>query len=457
MPWGGLEGLMFFLFELCLQCRLVFLTSGVTQLRATVLKLFLCSGPLFCLRMAKEGSRVFFSLTVDGSTPQRTAGLIVEIEDTTAVVAVAEKVVKGFSSAVVREGIGFLRLPTSALGLDKPSGWPKSIGADLPDLRKSRATWFGGEKTSLVSSEAEAPPGQVARKPSAAASSKDIEKSLKDLEGLWGGQGSSEEEDSSESDTGAARIKPPGNGKKSNKSRKSKSEEGDPLRTALMMQLMGQGSGSSSGNMDLTPLLLMKLLDLDAGKSRKKKKSRRQDDSSSGGSDSDISGAEGRTKGMKAVKHLHAMQQKIVNRPRKIIREFEREVVEDLGVVGGQSWTLKDWVRRQPWNKFKGLQRCAFMDVAAIELLRQDQPDAACAQLIQNLKAKVQCTLQMGDWTAGWLMTGLPDPLAKKDFAGTKQEMSVISGYLSAVARLKKEVKEAELSSHQEEDDAAKK
>lgn len=224
-----------------------------------------------------------------------------------------------------------------------------------------------------------------------------------------------------------------------------------------MMQLMGQGSGSSSGNMDLTPLLLMKLLDLDAGKSRKKKKSRRQDDSSSGGSDSDISGAEGRTKGMKAVKHLHAMQQKIVNRPRKIIREFEREVVEDLGVVGGQSWTLKDWVRRQPWNKFKGLQRCAFMDVAAIELLRQDQPDAACAQLIQNLKAKVQCTLQMGDWTAGWLMTGLPDPLAKKDFAGTKQEMSVISGYLSAVARLKKEVKEAELSSHQEEDDAAKK
>ena len=441
----------------CSLCRLVFLTSGVTQLRATVLKIFLCSGPLFCLRMAKEGSRVYFSLTVDGSTPQRTAGLIIEIEDTSAVVAVAERVVKGFSAAVVREGIGYLRLPTSALGLEKPSGWAKSVGADLPDLRKSRATWFGGEKTSLVSSEAEAPPGPVAKKSAAAASSKDVEKSLKDLESLWGGgQGSSEEEDSSESDAGAARVKPPGNGKKSKKGRKSKSEEGDHLRTALMMQLMGQSSGSSSGNMDLTPLLLMKLLDLDAGKSRKKK-SRRQEDSSSGGSDSDVSGAEGRTKGMKAVKQLHAMQQKIVNRPRKIIREFEREVVEDLGVVGGQSWTLKDWVRRQPWNKFKGLQRCAFMDVAAIELLRQDQPDAACAQLIQNLKAKVQCTLQMGDWTAGWLMTGLPDPLAKKDFAGTKQEMSVISGYLSAVARLKKEVKEAELSTNQEEDDAAKK
>jgi hypothetical protein len=64
------------------------------------------------------------------------------------------------------------------------------------------------------------------------------------------------------------------------------------------------------------------------------------------------------------------------------------------------------------------------------------------ARLVQNMKAKVQATLQLGSWDAAWLLTGLADPLSRKKFAGTAQEMSVVSNYMSALAKLEKQVKE---------------
>ena len=75
-------------------------------------------------------------------------------------------------------------------------------------------------------------------------------------------------------------------------------------------------------------------------------------------------------------------------------------------------------------------------------MLRTNQPEAATAQLVQKLKAKVQSVLAGGDWQASWLLTGLPDPLARKEFAGSKEEMAIISGYMEALAGLRKKIKE---------------
>ena len=58
------------------------------------------------------------------------------------------------------------------------------------------------------------------------------------------------------------------------------------------------------------------------------------------------------------------------------------------------------------------------------------------------MKAKVQAVLQQGDWSAAWLLTGLADPLAKKEFGGTKEELAVVSGYMDALAKLRKRMKE---------------
>ena len=97
------------------------------------------------------------------------------------------------------------------------------------------------------------------------------------------------------------------------------------------------------------------------------------------------------------------------------------------------------------------------MDVEVYELLRSNQPDVATAQVIQNLKSKLQAVMQGGDWGSAWLLTGLPDPLTKRDFAGTRQEMSVISGYLDAVHRLQKRVRESKgPGNHHAEDEESR-
>ena len=93
---------------------------------------------------------------------------------------------------------------------------------------------------------------------------------------------------------------------------------------------------------------------------------------------------------MKAVVALNRLHRRVKKSPKMIMQEFEKE----LGVVEGQAWSIKDWLKKQPWGKFKGLYRSAMMDAAAYELVRNGDPQAAGAQLVQNMKAKLQCVLQ---------------------------------------------------------------
>ena len=92
------------------------------------------------------------------------------------------------------------------------------------------------------------------------------------------------------------------------------------------------------------------------------------------------------------------------------------------------------------------------MDAAAYELLRNGDYEIAAAQLV-NMKAKQQAVIQQGDWSSAWLLTGLPDPLQRREFAGSKQEMAVVSGYLKAIHDLKKKVRESGGSTVTEDDD----
>ena len=257
------------------------------------------------------------------------------------------------------------------------------------------------------------------------------------MESLWASKEEQEESGSGYSDSEASAprmLKPGGSRKPATKSR-SKSSQSDDLVKQLMIKGLAEGQSTA----DLMPLLMMSMLAKDKGKRRAHSRG-----DSSGGSSSDSESEGKRHGGLKAVSSLTRMQKRIVSHPKKIVKEFERDAVTELGVVAGQAWTLRDFVRRQHWGKFKGVYRCAMMDVAVYEQLRAGQHDIAQAQLAQNLKAKMQSVLQQGDWTSAWLLTGLPDPLARKEFAGSKEEMSVISGYVAALAKLKKQVKEAE-------------
>ena len=141
---------------------------------------------------------------------------------------------------------------------------------------------------------------------------------------------------------------------------------------------------------------------------------------------------------------LHKLRNRIERKPKHIIEEFERDIIKELGIVPGQAWTVRDYVKRQQWGRSKGLYRAAMMDAAVYEWRRNGKPEVAATQTVQNLKSKLQAALQNGEWETAWLLTGLPDPLSKKEWSGAREEMSIISGYVEALSKLKKKVKDTQ-------------
>ncbi|CAE7719402.1 unnamed protein product [Symbiodinium sp. CCMP2592] len=235
-------------------------------------------------------------------------------------------------------------------------------------------------------------------------------------------------------------MQPPGSSAARGSSSKKDDSQGVGAKDLKKVLMQGLAEGQTP------PLMMMSML-LDKDKKEKRTKHGGRDSkdlSLFGGSDSEDSGGEDAFQGtgMRAVSTLHKLHEQIRRRPRKICEIFEHEVVQEMGVIKGQAWTLKDYVKKQPWGKFKGIYRCALMDVEVYEQLRNGEPQIAAAQVVQNLKAKLQSVLQGRDWSTAWLLTGLPDPLAKREWAGSKEEMAIISGYVDALHRLKKRVKD---------------
>ncbi|CAE7035325.1 unnamed protein product [Symbiodinium sp. CCMP2592] len=354
--------------------------------------------------------------------------------------------------------IAFIRVPTNTISLSRPDNWSGLRLKDLPPWEASVAAWKQVTAGNLSSSEAERP----ATKGSRPAKSR-VEMDLGALGALFqkGREDADEEDETDDDEDGwepASYLRPGAPASSRARVTKEAKPKKDIKETPDLRTLLAQSLASGQSSSELMPLMMMTML-----LEKDKKGSRRRRDRASGSSDllgggsSDDSEAEDdlRGKGMRAVSTLHRLQAQVQKRPRKVCEIFEKEVIEELGVAAGQSWTLRDFVKRQSWGKFKGIYRCAMMDVAAYELIRQGKPDQAAAQLVQNLKAKIQSVLAQGDWQAAWLLTGLPDPMVRKEFAGTKEEMSVLADYMSSLAKLKKRVKEAQSHSQHEDEEEA--
>ena len=398
-----------------------------------------------------------------GSQTVPICGWVVALPGSDAVIAASDPSASSLSHTVAQSvgslKIRFIRVPQSSLTARAPVGWGGPRPRDLPALEQCLQAWKKAEKASadLESSGAEVPKSEAP----AGRARRSLREDIKGLQGLFAEDEGDDDEDETDDEDELPRRKgkdaaflPPG-GRALNKKARGSSEK-SPEEPDLR-KLVRQGLASGSSPSDLMPLVLMSMvLDKKEPKRKKRGPESTRDLDLLGSSDSD--GAEDdhddrQHSGMKAVATLHKLHENIRRKPRKVIEQFEREVIRELGIVEGQSWTLRDWLRRQPWGKFKGLQRTAYQDVAVYEMLRNGESQAAAAQVIQNLKSKVQCVLAGGDWTTAHLLTGLEDPLSKKDFAGSKQEMAVVSGYLKALADLKKRVKESSGPDHGGDDD----
>jgi len=408
---------------------------------------------------------VAFCLCLVGAEPVPVCGWIVDCSDSEVVLGTSDELTQLENSAVGKAGdisVRFVRVPIASITETPPPAWKGLKPKDFPSYKACTTAWPKMKATDLGSSGAELPKKQKPDRvpPRRTSLAGDLEK-LRRVEGAE----ADDDDDDTDDDEGleedevpkrgraSSSFLPPGGRETGRKQGDVRQREGSPdLRKAL---LKGLASGQPAA--DLMPAMMMALL-LDKDRKGSRKKSREDPDELGilGGSDSDDSGIEGeaKSKGMRAVVTLNKLHKQIKTKPHRICNLFEKEVIEDLGIVQGQAWTLKDFVRKQHWGKFKGIYRCAMMDVAVYEYLRNNQPEIAAAQVVQNLKAKMQSVLQGGDWSAAWLLTGLPDPLARREFAGSKEEMAVVSGYVEALSKLQKRVKEAQNGkSHGDEED----
>lgn len=349
-----------------------------------------------------------------------------------------------------------------------PAGWTKET--ELPKSQTCQNIWQGLEDPSLQSSEAEKPrPAKEGAKSSIVHDMSLLRKSL--------GAVSEDDDESDDSYEDAAEVLPPRSGSgmlapgskglvptKKRIELQKKKKEVDP--SAALLSTMEQGLASGQNMSELMPVMMMQMMlqnqQSQKDHSRSKHKSSRSSRSSAstdhGGSSSESSSGSGssagRGKGMKAVVTLHRLHRRIKRRPSKIYKKFEKDITRELGIVPGQPWTLRQWLAKQPWGKFRGIHRCAIQDAIAYEFVRNGQYEVAAAQLAQNMKSKIQSVLQGGDWSAAWLLTGIADPLTKKEWGGTQEEMAVVSEYVNALARLKKKVKEAKDAGQENEAEA---
>ena len=405
--------------------------------------------------MVSLGSAVFFICKgKEGKVKLR--GTVIDSSDQTLVIAIGAPQAGQIANSVVYEktgedSIGFVRVATSAVSSVEPAGWEGGVGGSPPKLSKGLTAWESLEsKAGLDSSETERVPAEGRRKeePTQRKLEQDL---LKMSQELWNGGGSGSDDSSSESDVGAEASRPgrhlaPGASSKSREKKNKNEKPEEDLQQNFQKVLMQSMAGGASPS-DLMPMMMMSMMlnqQNVSGKKKKKSRKSQKDDFHGSSSSEDSSGEDiDKNSGMKSVVTLNRLHRRIHRHPRKIIKEFERELVKDLGVVEGQAWSVKDYLRKQQWGKFKGIQRTAMQDAAVYELIRAGNMDSAAAQCIQNLKSKLQSVLSGGDWTTAWLLTGLQDPLSKREFAGSQEEMSIISSYVNNLCKLKKKMKEA--------------
>ena len=147
--------------------------------------------------------------------------------------------------------------------------------------------------------------------------------------------------------------------------------------------------------------------------------------------------------GLRAVRNLQTMRKRITQDPLAIVKSFEAGVRDELGLVPGQAWTLRQWLETVSWGRYQSLKRAAYMDVALYEHLRGGNLQSGLAQCAQNLKAKVQVILDDEDWSQGWHLTGLPKaPFARREFVGDEDELAIIAAFEKQMIDIRKRQKE---------------
>ncbi|CAE7359145.1 unnamed protein product [Symbiodinium sp. CCMP2456] len=206
---------------------------------------------------------------------------------------------------------------------------------------------------------------------------------------------------------------------------------------------MGQGKDP------LQALATLQLLKLTAKERHKGKKGSNRSLSSSSSTASSSSSEGNRRRrdpslkgAARAIGNYRRLGKSMKAHPLRHIKRYIKNVEEDLGVDADQPYRLTDHGRKINWGKQKGLQRTYYMLGAILDLILKGKYERAGLQVVQCLRAVHQAAINQGSWDVAWLLTNLPDPLARRRFGGEEEGLETIAAYVKSVQELEKRTRD---------------
>jgi hypothetical protein len=126
------------------------------------------------------------------------------------------------------------------------------------------------------------------------------------------------------------------------------------------------------------------------------------------------------------------LHRRLFRHSRKVVREFDERVKNELGVTKHTAYTYRDLTTKIDFGKMKSLLRIRAIIGDVIVLLKRKKLSRALVILVQTLKALHQVHLDNGSWQTAMLMVPVVDPLYQAAFGGAEEEIEAISSYKKA-------------------------
>ena len=146
----------------------------------------------------------------------------------------------------------------------------------------------------------------------------------------------------------------------------------------------------------------------------------------------------------RSIRNFHDRQKDMKINPLRHVRGFIEEAREDLGVDEEQYFNISDLHKTVGFGWQKGLHRCFVMMLEILKLQLKEEHLQAAALNTQCLRAIRQAVIDNGKWKTAWNLTYLPDPLSKRRFGGTPQDLEVIAQLEKSLDDIEKRSKLAE-------------
>ena len=292
------------------------------------------------------------------------AGRVVKVlaETSEVVVTLDRAEAEQFPNHTTGGAYALLRIPGSAAVLDHPQRWTEAKAA--PAQRISIGAWYQVDAADLSFSPAKAPEAAPAAAAEASANSSRLLGVMRLMDRVWRGSAEDEEDDDddNEDEDGALPI------------HWTPASDQQPLLLELSLSGVDPGMMTNMMMMQMMQDARREVVEVRKGpKARQKRGTSLRLELVAGNSGSEDGGSGASSSNdLKAATDLPRVQEGIRTMSSASVSYFEREAAARLGVVGNQTWTLRDWLRPFRFGRFRSMGRRCLLDIAVKKLIKEN-------------------------------------------------------------------------------------